>query len=85
MDWTIRRCQVEGTRSDGPAMSGRIDPMRQVQGKKDKSTAERKSLRGRHLTRSFGSTVGQFVLLAGLRAQVAPGRDGEFKDVSTKR
>ncbi|WRT63244.1 uncharacterized protein IL334_000147 [Kwoniella shivajii] len=33
----------------------------------------------------FGSTVGQFVLLAGLRAQVAPGRDGEFKEVSQER
>ncbi|WWC67283.1 uncharacterized protein I206_101191 [Kwoniella pini CBS 10737] len=33
----------------------------------------------------FGSTVGQFVLLAGLRAQVAPGRDGEFKQVSQER
>lgn len=33
----------------------------------------------------FGSTVGQFVLLAGFRAQVAPGRDGEFKEVSQER
>ncbi|OCF34855.1 oligosaccharyltransferase complex subunit epsilon [Kwoniella heveanensis CBS 569] len=33
----------------------------------------------------FGSTVGQFVLLAGLRAQIAPGRDGEFKQVSQER
>ncbi|WWC57624.1 uncharacterized protein I303_100156 [Kwoniella dejecticola CBS 10117] len=33
----------------------------------------------------FGSTVGQFVLLAGLRAQVAPGSDGEFKEVSQER
>lgn len=34
---------------------------------------------------SFGSTVGQFCLLAGLRAQVAPGRDAEFKQVSQER
>lgn len=34
---------------------------------------------------SFGGTVGQFVLLAGLRAQVTPGRDTEFKQVSEKR
>ncbi|WVQ82926.1 hypothetical protein IAT38_005062 [Cryptococcus sp. DSM 104549] len=33
----------------------------------------------------FGSTIGQFVLLAGLRAQVAPGRDEEFKKVSQER
>ncbi|ORX35053.1 DAD family-domain-containing protein [Kockovaella imperatae] len=33
----------------------------------------------------FGSTVGQFVLLAGLRSQVAPGRDAEFKEVSKER
>ncbi|ORY27348.1 DAD/Ost2 [Naematelia encephala] len=33
----------------------------------------------------FGSTVGQFVLLAGLRAQVSPGRDVEFKEVSQER
>ncbi|WVR03120.1 hypothetical protein IAU60_000110 [Kwoniella sp. DSM 27419] len=33
----------------------------------------------------FGSTVGQFVLLAGLRTQVAPGRDGEYKQVSQER
>jgi oligosaccharyltransferase complex subunit epsilon len=33
----------------------------------------------------FGATVGQFVLLASLRAQVSPGRDGEFKDIPTKR
>ncbi|KIR69286.1 oligosaccharyltransferase complex subunit epsilon [Cryptococcus bacillisporus CA1873] len=33
----------------------------------------------------FGSTVGQFVLLAGFRAQVAPGRDGEFKEVPQER
>ncbi|WVN88517.1 uncharacterized protein L203_103728 [Cryptococcus depauperatus CBS 7841] len=33
----------------------------------------------------FGSTIGQFVLLAGLRAQIAPGRDGEFKEVSQER
>ncbi|BEJ11949.1 hypothetical protein CspHIS471_0204090 [Cutaneotrichosporon sp. HIS471] len=33
----------------------------------------------------FGSTVGQFCLLAGLRAQVAPGRDAEFKAVSQER
>ncbi|KAI9633163.1 putative defender against cell death 1 [Dioszegia hungarica] len=33
----------------------------------------------------FGSTVGQFVLLAGLRAQVAPGRDSEFKAISQER
>jgi len=33
----------------------------------------------------FGATVGQFVLLAGLRAQVAPGRDAEFKNVSQER
>jgi oligosaccharyltransferase complex subunit epsilon len=33
----------------------------------------------------FGATVGQFVLLAGLRAQIAPGRDGEFKEVSQER
>lgn len=34
---------------------------------------------------SFGSTVGQFCLLAGLRAQIAPGRDQEFKEVSQER
>ncbi|ODN73799.1 hypothetical protein L202_07328 [Cryptococcus amylolentus CBS 6039] len=33
----------------------------------------------------FGSTIGQFVLLAGLRAQITPGRDGEFKEVSQER
>ncbi|KAL1409643.1 oligosaccharyltransferase complex subunit epsilon [Vanrija albida] len=33
----------------------------------------------------FGSTVGQFCLLAGLRAQIAPGRDQEFKEVSQER
>ena len=33
----------------------------------------------------FGSTVGQFCLLAGLRAQIAPGREGEFKEVSQER
>jgi hypothetical protein len=33
----------------------------------------------------FGSTVGQFCLLAGLRAQVSPGREGEFKEVSQER
>lgn len=37
------------------------------------------------LTLSFGSTVGQFCLLAGLRAQIAPGRDSEFKEVSQER
>jgi oligosaccharyltransferase complex subunit epsilon len=37
------------------------------------------------LTTSFGSTVGQFCLLAGLRAQVNPGRDEEFKEVSQER
>jgi oligosaccharyltransferase complex subunit epsilon len=37
------------------------------------------------LTCSFGAFVGQFCLLAGLRAQVAPGRDAEFKEVSEKR
>jgi len=30
---------------------------------------------------SFGGVVGQFVLLAGLRSQVAPGRDEEYGDV----
>lgn len=33
----------------------------------------------------FGSTVGQFCLLAALRAQVAPGRDEEFKEVNQER
>ena len=33
----------------------------------------------------FGATVGQFVLLTSLRAQVVPGRDGEFKEVSQER
>lgn len=33
----------------------------------------------------FGATVGQFCLLAGLRAQVSPGREGEFKEVSQER
>jgi hypothetical protein len=33
----------------------------------------------------FGSTVGQFCLLAGLRAQISPGREGEFKEVSQER
>ncbi|KAL7420339.1 oligosaccharyltransferase complex subunit epsilon [Cryptotrichosporon argae] len=33
----------------------------------------------------FGATVGQFVLLAGLRSQVAPGRDAEYKHVSQER
>ncbi|KAK1921372.1 putative defender against cell death 1 [Papiliotrema laurentii] len=33
----------------------------------------------------FGAFVGQFCLLAGLRAQVSPGRDIEFKEVSEKR
>lgn len=30
---------------------------------------------------SFGGVAGQFVLMAGLRSQVAPGRDEEFGDV----
>ncbi|KAK4686986.1 oligosaccharyltransferase complex subunit epsilon, partial [Tremellales sp. Uapishka_1] len=34
---------------------------------------------------SFSATVGQFVLLAGLRSQIAPGRDGEFKQVTQER
>lgn len=34
---------------------------------------------------SFGAFVGQFCLLAGLRAQVAPGRESEFTEVSEKR
>ncbi|KAL1758782.1 DAD/Ost2 [Schizophyllum commune] len=33
----------------------------------------------------FGSTVGQFVLTASLRAQVNPDNRGEFKDVSPER
>lgn len=33
----------------------------------------------------FGSTVGQFCLLAALRAQVSPGRDEEFKEVNQER
>jgi len=41
--------------------------------------------RERRLTIRFGSTVGQFCLLAGLRAQVSPGREGEFKEVSQER
>ncbi|GHJ88562.1 hypothetical protein NliqN6_4964 [Naganishia liquefaciens] len=34
---------------------------------------------------SFGGTVGQFVLLAGLRAQTAPDTIGEFKGTSQER
>jgi oligosaccharyltransferase complex subunit epsilon len=30
---------------------------------------------------SFGGVVGQFVLMAGLRSQVAPGRDEEYGEV----
>ncbi|EIW71447.1 hypothetical protein TREMEDRAFT_23799, partial [Tremella mesenterica DSM 1558] len=33
----------------------------------------------------FGAIAGQFVLLAGLRVQVSPGRDTEFKLVSQER
>lgn len=43
------------------------------------------SERERKLIIRFGSTVGQFCLLAGLRAQVSPGREGEFKEVSQER
>lgn len=34
---------------------------------------------------SFGGTVGQFVLLAGLRAQTAPDTVGDFKETSQER
>ncbi|KAI5455067.1 oligosaccharyltransferase complex subunit epsilon [Naganishia albida] len=34
---------------------------------------------------SFGGTVGQFVLLAGLRAQTAPDTIGDFKGTSQER
>ncbi|KAJ9126562.1 hypothetical protein QFC24_001590 [Naganishia onofrii] len=34
---------------------------------------------------SFGGTVGQFILLAGLRAQTAPDTIGEFKGTSQER
>lgn len=60
--------------------------MRSLEGEYPDSRLKAQTERGWKAQRHrFGATVGQFCLLAGLRAQVSPGREGEFKEVSQER